>query len=445
MAETQITPPPQSLSLDAALRAPRLLGLATAILFFGLFGIWAWLAPLSSAAVAPGVVSPDGSRRTVQHLEGGIVRQIFVREGDHVTQGDTLVTLDATRAQARFEEIRERMIFLHAQQARLVAEAKGAATIDFAIPADLAADRPDQIEAARASQQALFESRRETQTAREQILAKRVGQMQEQIAGLRAVITAQTRQLTLLETEIATSTKLAEQGLERLAPLLALQREAAGVEASRASNQAQIAQLDQQIGETELQLVATRQQMREEVSSGIADIRAELSGLRSQLPERLDALQRTIITAPLSGAVLNIKVTTENGGILRPGEPILDIVPDDDPLVIDARVGPKDIDTVFPGLQARVILSAFAQRNLPQVYGVVKSISADRLIDERTGEPYFLAKVYVGNEALSGLDAEIALSPGMPVDVMILTGERTLLDYLVSPFADSLRASFREK
>jgi len=445
MAETHLAPLPQLSALDAALRGPRLLGLVTAFLFFGIFGIWAWLAPLSSAAVAPGVVSPDGARRTVQHLEGGIVRQIFVREGDHVTQGDILVTLDATRAQARYEEIRERMIFLHAQQARLVAEARGDAEIDFAFPEDLATDRPDQIEAARASQQALFESRRETQAAREQILAKRIGQMQEQITGLEAVIAAQKRQLDLLETEISTSEKLTEQGLERLAPLLALQREAAGVEASRATNQAQIAQLGQQIGETELQLVATRQQLREEVSSGLADLRAELSGLRSQLPERLDALQRTVITAPLSGAVLNIKVTTENGGILRPGEPILDIVPDEDPLIIDARVKPKDIDTVFPGLQARVILSAFTQRNLPQVYGVVKSISADRLIDERTGEPYFLAKVFVDSGALVQLPRDIGLSSGMPVDVMILTGERTLLDYLLSPFADSLRASFREK
>lgn len=435
----------QAAAVDAAVRGPQRMGFVTGAVFFGLFGLWAWFAPLSSAALSPGVVSPDGSRRTVQHLEGGIVQQIFVSEGDHVAEGDTLVTLDTTRAKARYDEIRERMIYLQAQEARLEAEIIGAAAPVFDFPDDLAKDSQGQIDAARASQQALFDSRRETQSAREQILSKRIDQMNEQIAGLQAVMAAQVRQMEILEAEIETNSKLAEEGLERRSPLLALQREAAGVEAGHASNRAQIAQLGQQIGETELQLMASRQQMREEVSTGLADVRAQLSELRSQLPERLDALRRTVITAPLAGAILNIKVTTENGGILRPSEPILDIVPDDDPLVIDARVRPNDIDTVYPGLSARVILSAYTQRNLPQIFGVVKSVSADRLIDERTGEPYFLAKVFVDDAAAADLESDVTLSPGMPVDVMILTGERTMLDYLLSPFANSLRASFREK
>lgn len=431
-------------SLAHVTRSARWLGLIVALLFFGVFGGWAAHAPLSSAAVAPGVVSPDGSRKTVQHLEGGIIERIHVREGQKVTSGETLITLENVRALARLDELRERLIFLLATEARLIAEINEQSVVSFNFPDTLTEVAPAQVEIAQKGQKQLFESRRDSLSAQARILAKRIDQLNEEIAGLDEVILAQNEQLSLLTQEIDVTRGLYEQGLQRLSPLLTLQRQEADLKAERASNRASIARLGQQIGETELQLSALNQQTREEVSEELSRVRNEVATLRSQLPERQDALRRTTVVAPISGQVLNIKVTTESGGVLRPGDAILDIVPDDSVMIIDARVSPQDIDTVYPGMQAQVLLTAYTQRNLPRLYGALQSISADRLVDERTGEPYFLAKVTVRAEEVAAMGDAVSLSVGMPADVMLLTGERTVLDYLITPFVDSLRASFRE-
>ena len=172
-------------------------------------------------------------------------------------------------------------------------------------------------------------------------------------------------------------------------------------------------------------------------------MRTDLAAVRAQLPSREDVLTRTVVTAPLSGTVMNVRVTTATG-VIKPGEPLLDIVPSEGRLVIDARIRPTDMDTVHAGQAARVLFPAYGQRNLPEIFGRLRSVSADRLTDERTGEAYFLAKVDVEPAELERLAPEIELSPGMPTDVMILTGERSLMDYLVRPFVESVTKSFRE-
>lgn len=432
-------------ALSSQTRSARWLGAGVAILFFGALGGWAWYAPLASAAVAPGVVSPDGSRKTVQHLEGGIIQRIHVREGQHVDAGTTLITLENVRALARLDELRERMIFLLATESRLNAEMGDLDQISFDFPDDLRAEATERVEIAQLGQQQLFDNRRETQEARKRILGKRIDQLNEEITGLNEVIDAQNQQLGLIAQELEAAKELFDQGLQRLSPYLALQRQEADLKAERATNRASIARLGQQIGETELQLTAISQQTKEQVSEELSQVRTELATIRSQLPERADALLRTIVKAPITGQVLNIQVTTEEGGILRPGGEILDIVPDDAALIIDARVRPNDIDTVFPGMKAQIILTAYAQRNLPRMYGTLQSVSADRFVDERTGEPYFLAKVFVDANEADALDDDVELIVGMPADVMILTGERTFFDFLMKPFADSIRASFKEK
>ncbi|HSF63391.1 MAG TPA: HlyD family type I secretion periplasmic adaptor subunit [Paracoccaceae bacterium] len=423
-------------------RGPRRIALMAAVLFFGVFGLWSWYTPLMSAALAPGVVSPEGSRKTVQHLEGGIIRTIHVREGDTVDAGTVLVTLDDTRALARAEELADRQVYLLAVEARLVAEITSEPAIRF--PPALAAAAGDRERQAVASQTALFQNRRDTQTARERILAKRVDQLREEITGLQEVIAAQDEQIRLIAEELGVSTTLYDQGLQRLPQVLALRRTEAELTAARAANRAAIARLGQEIGETEVQLLAARQQVREEVAEELTRVRAELALVKSQLPERLDALARTQITAPMTGRVMNVQITTEQGGILAPGGSILDIVPDGAPLIIDARVRPQDIDTVRPGLRARVVLTAYSQRNLPQIFGVVRTVSADRLTDPRTGEPYFLARVQVDPAELSDLSTQVELIPGMSADVMILTGTRSFADALLQPLAASLRSAFRD-
>jgi HlyD family type I secretion membrane fusion protein len=430
-----------SVPLARVVRGPKLAGYGAILVFFGGFGAWATVASLASAAIAPGVVSPDGSRKTIEHLEGGIVREIHVREGDQVEAGQVLVSLEDIRARAGFEELRERFVHLVTTEARLLAEQAGADRV--ASPQALAGFAPAVVEPALTAQRRLFASRRATLAGREQILGQRILQLEAEIDGLRQVIAAQNEQLGLIGQEIEGVQSLYEKGLSRLPKLLELKRARADVRASRATNRARIARHQQEIGETRLQLLTMREELQEQVAEELSLVRTDLAAVRTQLPSREDALTRTVVTAPLAGTVMNVRVTTTTG-VIEPGEPLLDLVPQDGRLVIDAKVRPTDMDTVRAGQAARVLFPAYGQRNLPQIFGRLRSVSADRFTDQRTGEAYFLAKVEVEPAELERLAPEIELSPGMPTDVMILTGERTLLDYLVRPLVESVTKSFRE-
>ncbi len=423
-----------SLPLARVVRGPKMLGYAAILLFFGGFGAWAAIAPLASAAIAPAVVSPDGNRKTIAHLEGGIVREIDVREGERVHAGQTLLTLEDVGRAGRVRRA--------ARALRSSDDAGGAAARRAggggAVAPPTAPDGfdPALFEPALAAQRHLFESRRATLQGREQILGQRIQELEAKIDGLREAIAAQDEQIALLEQEIAGVQILYDKGLSPLPKLLALKRAQADVRAARATNRAGIASDEQSIGETRLQLLTMREQWQEKVAEELSQVRTDLAAVRSQLPSRADVLTRTVVTAPLAGTVMNLRVTTKTG-VVKPGEPLLDLVPDDPRLVIDARIKPTDMDIVRAGQRARVLFTAYGQRNLPEIFGQLRSVSADRMTDERTGEPYFLAKVEVAPAELKRLAPEIALTPGMPADVMILTGERTLLDYLVRPFIES--------
>jgi HlyD family type I secretion membrane fusion protein len=419
---------------------PRRYGYAAALALLLFFGGWSALAPLASAALAPGVISPDGSRKTVDHLEGGIVRAIHVREGDAVAAGAALVTLEDVQARARYEELRERYLYLLAVEARLTAERSGALGIGF--PDELLAATDASVRQAVASQRELLESRRSTQAGRERILKQRVRQLDEQNAGLEEVYLAQERQLALIREEIAGVQQLFDKGLAQYPRLLALKRAEADLEAEKAANRARIAENAQRIGETEIQLLTLREEVIEKANDELAEVQRQLAEIRSQMPSRADILARTVIRAPIAGTVMNVRATTESG-VIRPGEPILEIVPRDATLIIDARVRPADIDRVRPGMQARVLLTAYRQRTLPLIHGVLRSVSADRLTEERSGEAYFLAKVEVNAADLASLE-EVRLLPGMPAEIMLLDDEQTLVDYLLSPILQSLDRSFRE-
>jgi len=365
------------LPLSKAIRGPKLIGYAAIVLFFGGFGAWATIASLASAAIAPGLVSPDGNRKTVEHLEGGIVREIRVREGDHVNAGQVLVVLEDVRARAEFEELQERFVHLISIEARLLAELEEADSI--VLPAQLDDFDPEIFRPALSAQQRLFESRQATLQGREKILGQRVLQIEAEIDGLYQVIAATNEQLKLIAQEIEGVEILYEKGLSPLPKLLALKRAQAGLRGERASSWARIARHRQSIGETRLQLLTMREERREQAAEEISQVRTELAAVRSQLPARKDVLSRTMVTAPLDGTVMNVQVTTATG-VIEPGEPLLDLVPDDAQLVIDAHVKPTDMDTVRAGQAARVLFTAYGQRNLPQIFGKLRSISADRLI-----------------------------------------------------------------
>ena len=425
-------------------RSPIIIGTVILALFFGGFGGWAALAPLASAAVASGIVGPDGNRRTVQHLEGGIIREILVTDGDMVTVGQPLLVLEDIAARAARDQGETRWFTMRALEARLMAELDEADAI--ANPADLLerAETDPRVAAALRDQEVHFQTRRESMASRVAILRARIAQLREEIAGLEAQIVSLDRQIELIDQEVVNVQILVDQGLERMPRLLSLQRNQAELDGSRAGNRSAIARAEQAIGETELQILDQQSQQREDIASNLANVRAEIASIEEQLLASQDVLARTVIVAPVAGIVVNLQFHTA-GGVIGPGSPILDIVPSDEDLIIEARVSPVDIDVVRAGLNAEVHLTAYSQRNLPRLTGVVRTVSADRLTDEATGEPYYLARVEVAGEELASLGDDIDLLPGMPAEVMIATGDRTVIDYLLSPIEDTFRRAFREE
>jgi HlyD family secretion protein/epimerase transport system membrane fusion protein len=425
------------------LRRPIRAGVLLVGLFFGGIGWWAASAPLAGAAIASGVVSPDGSRRTVQHLEGGIIRGILVRDGSLVRAGEPLILLEDVQARAGFDMLQTRFYTLAATQARLLAEQSAAMSVrfpDWLIDATSA--HPTALEAM-VAQRAMFDARAKALAERKGILRQRIEQLRQEIAGLEAQIRADSRQIVLIDEEIQGVEQLYRKGLERKTRLLALQRGRADIEGNRAERRARIARAEQAIGEAELQIIAQGTAQLEAINEEASRIQSELAEIEQRLAASRDVLERTLITAPVDGTVVALRFRTP-GGVIRPGEPVLEIVPDSEELLIDARVSPMDIDVVRAGLPARVVLPAFQQRHMPQIQGRVRQISADAITDPQTGQRFFEARIEIDRNQLAALEPALELTAGMPAEVYITTGERTALDYLLSPFYDSLRRAFRE-
>lgn len=411
------------------------------LIFFGGFGTWAALAPLDSAALAPGRVTVASNRKTVQHLEGGIVKALLVKEGDAVQGDQILIQLDDTQARARLELLQSRYAKLLATEARLKAERAFASEVKFPQSLSLRRDQP-LVAKILDAELALFEARRKSTEGRIRIFGKRIDQLQKEIAGLQAQIASENEQLALIEDERASFDTLYEKGFVGKARLLALKREEAKLKGERGDHLSLIAKARQRIGETELEIIDLKNSMLNQVVSGLRDTQADLVDVSERLKAAEDILVRTDIRAPQTGVVMGLNVHTE-AGVIAPGQRLLDIVPEDDTLVIEARVTPNDIDVVYTGLPAQVRLTAFKQRNTPLLDGKLTRVSADSFTDERSGTSYFLARVTIDAAELKKLDGR-ELYPGMGAEVMIKTGKRTTMDYILAPLTDSLRRAFRE-
>jgi HlyD family type I secretion membrane fusion protein len=422
-----------------SLRQPLLAGAATALAFFVGFGTWAATAPLAGAAVAPAVVVPDGSRKTVQHLEGGIVRRILVRDGDRVAAGHPLVELDETRTLAEHAALLADWRALAAAEARLVAEQAGAEEVRF--PKAILTARADPT-VARLLEGELkrFMSRARALADQEAVLRERIRQSEAEIAGHQAEIRSAERQIALILEEIGTVKILVKKGIERKPRLLALERSWAQIEGARATAQAAVARAKQTIGEAQQQITALRSERAEGTANELADTRRELAQAQQKLAAAADKLARITITAPVAGTVVDLKLKTP-GGVVGAGDPLLDLVPLDDTLVLEARVAPVDIDEVHAGLRAQVHLLAYKSRNLPRIDGTVREVSADRLADTQTGQPYYKARIALPTTALP---PGVSLAPGMPAEALIITAERTFLNYLIQPLKDAFRRGLRE-
>lgn len=427
--------------LQTHARGPIMAGMLIIGVMFGGLGLWSAVAQLDSAVVAAGVVSVEGQRKLIQHLEGGIVADILVADGDKVAKDQLLLRLDPVRPRANLQIVRGQLDAAMALEARLTAERLGADGIDFP-PALL--DRLSETEVADAvqGQIVLFEARREALKGQTEVLESRILQLREEISGLTEERAANVRQVAILKDEITGIQDLVGRGLVARPRLLALQRAVADLEGENARLSGNIARQQQAIGEARLQIISIQNQFREEVANRHREVQTQIFDLRERYTAARDIVDRIELRAPHDGYVVNLRVHTI-GGIIRPGETMMEIVPSGEELVLLAQVRPEDIDNVTVGQEADVMLTAFKMRNTPTVPGEVVTVSADRLVDERSGAPYYLAKVLIDKDALANLE-HVTLQPGMPAEVFIKVGPRSPLNYMLEPLTDSMRRAFRE-
>ncbi len=426
---------------------PRIRGLVltgsflAAVFVFGA-GIWAAYAPLESAAHATGVVEVESSRKTVQHLEGGIIGAILVRDGEHVVAGQPLIRLDDTKARTQLVALQGQYWDALASEARLTAERDGTDAPAYPEALTSRSDEPT-IALVVGGQNKIFQTRRTLQQSKTELIRKRIAETNEEIVGLRAQEAADGRRIVLINEEIGGIRELLVKGLERKPHLLSLQRDLAEIEGKRGETIAAIARAQQTIAESQVSILNQQDDMQNEVAGSLRDTQKKIHELREQIQAATDVLARSEIRAPEDGTITDLHVHTP-GGVIAVGEPLLDLVPRETRMLVSAQVRPEDIDAVRAGLPALVRLTPYKQRRTPMLEGTVDYLSADHLVDKHTNQPYYAAKIHVDEVQLKNL-ADVEMIPGMPAEVMIKTGKMTVAMYALSPVLDSFHRAFREK
>lgn len=418
-------------------------GSLSIFLVFGVVGGWMAYAPLSSAAIAIGVVNPDSSRKSVQHLEGGIVKEILVKDGDAVASGQPLIRLEDTQARAAYQSLQAQWLRMRAIKERAVALQLDKRTLEFSPDIVAEAKEGTDLAAFLKAQLELFETRRAGIEGRRMVLARQSQQLREQIVGLKAELAGNTEQLALVDEELVGLNMLLKDGNALKSRVLQMQRARAEISSKVAASSASIESAGQKLLEIELTVNNAETEYRDKLADEVMRVNGELAQTEEKLLAARDVLARTVVAAPVSGVIVGLRVKT-TGGVIRSGDVLLQLVPANDELVIDARVQPIDIKSVHPGQLAQVNLLPYQQRNLPIIEGRVTNVSADAMTEERTGERYYEVKIVVARDHLKEIAPEVELTPGMPADVLIVTGERSALRYIFEPIERSFRMSFRQ-
>lgn len=423
-------------------RRPALAGYFIVALAFGVLGAWSAFAKLDSAVVAPGMVTLESSRKIVQHFEGGIVSKIMVYEGEHVDQGQVLFMLDDTVAQANATALHNQLYALLAQEARLVAERDGAKEVSY--PSELMSVAHDPIVANEiADENKQFLERRGSLAGQVDILQSRIKQFGTQIQGIKDEKRATETQLSFINSELTDLRDLLDKNLVQKSRVLALEREKARLEGLIGQAVADTAKAENDIGEANLQIDELHKKFSEDVNAQILQVREKIAELRQKSVISQDVLHRIQVRAPRAGTIQNLHVATV-GGVIRPGEPLAELIPDDDNLIINAEVSPTDVDAIDADMRAEVRFSAFHGYTLPLILGHVESVSRDRIVDEQSKQSYFLARIVVDKKDVPTMIKD-HIRAGMPVEVVVPTGERTVLSYLTRPLKNRASSAFREK
>lgn len=418
------------------------IGLITILVTFGGFGAWALFAPLHGAVIAAGQVKVENSRKTIQHLEGGIVGNILVKEGQVVKQGETLIVLESAQVDAQLNMVGDQLAVEMASASRLQAEKAGRGAIAF--PAELLARNKEAtiVEIMR-NETALFNVRRQTVNSEISLLRGQISEVKSEIVALNSQLKATDTTVGYLNEELAVNEKLAQKGFVAAPRLLEFKRSLSAQEDRRGEYGADIARAQQKINELGLRVASLRHEYSNQAHRELKAAQDKIFDLQERQRVPQDAMRRQTIVSPVSGRVVGLKVHTI-GGVIGAREPLMDIAPEQGDLIIESRVQISDIDDLQLDMDAEVRLSAYKQRTTPLVKGKVISVGADSLIDEATRTPYYLALVRVNAASLKEAGDNIHLYPGMPAEVYILTHSRTAMQYLLDPITDTLNRSFRE-
>lgn len=423
----------------------RHVGLIIVLSIFGGLGAWAALAPLSSAALAPGVITVENYRKTVQHLEGGIVKTILVRDGENVVKDQSLVILEDTQSSALLEVIRGQYFISLAREARLIAQQNGLDEISY--PTELLEYQNDERSRdAIQMQNQTFNVRKHAHEGESDLYQRQVEQLRAKVVGLRAQKRSRDRLINSYHSELQDFRELLKEGYAEKQKIREFERNLAEREGERGELISSLAATDLQISETQLKILQLQKELQREVAKELSEVQSELFELRERLQSLQDTVLRTDIKAPDAGMVLGLQVHTL-GAVISPGGKILDIVPQNEKLIVEAQVSPMDIDRISIGQMAEVRFSVFKTKTLPKIEGKLIAVSADRLVDEQSEDktPYYLARVEITLQGLEDLiSSDLKLLPGMPAEVLINTGERTLLQYLMDPLSDTVAHSFIE-
>ena len=405
-------------------------------------GGWAATAKIDSASVASGVVALEGDRQIVQHLEGGIVEKIMVREADSVEQGDTLVILESIETRSNLERVSNRFNEQSVIEARLLAEREFESSITF--PETMLTDATPELLEVMRTQDNILSDRLSIFSSQTEIGNFQIDQLQGQITGLEQQRNALERRLELHSSLIDRLTQGQELGVVVRNSLAEKMDTLIQIEAALGETTTEISQVGVRISEARLNLLQSRQQFLERANVELQEVRTQLTDLGESMKIAEDTFLRSVIRAPSSGTVQNVTVTTE-GSVIRSGEILMEIVPQDDKLLVLARISPSDVDNVSPGQQAEVRFSSFNTKLTPVVLGLVETVSDDVITPDNPQEPpYYLGRIRVAEEDMSDV-VRAGITPGMPADVVIVNGERTVLNYLVSPLVDAISKSMREQ
>lgn len=423
-----------------SIRQVSLAGWIIIALFFGGIGSWAYTAPLNGAVVGNAVVKIDGNRKSVQHLDGGIVKEMRIKEGDKVNSGDVLIVLDETQARAEYDVLSQQYVVLRATEVRLLTELDHGSTL--VMPTDLKT-QDSYFKSVWNGQVSQFESRLAALEGQRSVIREKINQLGSQIVGAEAQVKSFTDQISSVRAEAKDIAPLVERGLIARPRIMQLERTAFGLEGQIADSSANIAKARQAIAEQQQQIAQLDNDRMAEITKDLRDTQAKMLEVIPKAMNAKAVLGRMEIRAPYSGRVVALTVFSV-GGVVQRGEKILDIVPDQDALTIEAQIAVEDISDLKPNMRAEVHLTAYKQRIVPIVHGDVIQVSADRLVDPKTNNPYYIAFVRIDEGELAALP-NIKLYPGMPATVMIPTIERTAFDYIVGPLVMSFNHAFRQK